>query len=196
MKYIFGQDFETEVWSSFWSWSLIEWWSLILINLCNELKAFTLIRALSPWFAFGNVSFILESHEKVQIILGKIRCIFENLRLAMFMNKQIKLNTDLWRRGSNTVAGYLLRDIANGHKHTREFPCFDRSRLKTNHYNWAWRLRPLQVKIRSALKSIKHHQHRKFERAAITRNWKLEPLWYQLQKGKYFQCICLISVST
>ena len=45
--------------------------------------------------------------------------------------------TDLWRRGSNTVAGYLLRDIANGHKHTREFPCFDRSRLKTNHYNWA-----------------------------------------------------------
>ena len=63
----FGQAFEAEVRLRFWSW--------ILINLCNELKEVTLMRALSTWFVFGNVYFILESHEKVQIMLEKIRCI-------------------------------------------------------------------------------------------------------------------------
>ena len=45
----FGQDFEADIWLSFWAyvWSRLQSW--ISINLRYDLKAITLVRALNPW---------------------------------------------------------------------------------------------------------------------------------------------------
>ena len=62
LKYIFDQDFETQIWSRFGAEVQSRFWSWILTGLRYYLKAVLLVKAGNPWVrcSFGNVCHIIQ----------------------------------------------------------------------------------------------------------------------------------------